>query len=153
MFSLHFFHSAMSKLQTCYMQIYTEECNTDTEDNTDPLSDAAALMGGIITKAFSDPLYLRFQYKPDCALHTMVSLSDRVPTHHRHRHHDKGRHRFKLKHMQNSSPPLSKKDIRETAYSDYSRGTGSRVGVFGGGIVNSIVLGVIVWWAYVNYIL
>ena len=54
-----FLCSELDELTACYISIFNGTCGTS----------ASGAMGGLITKAFHDPFYLRFDFIPDCQLH------------------------------------------------------------------------------------
>lgn len=53
------FFSILNNLRACYERIFTRECD----------SEAGRVIGGLMHAVFEDPLYLRYQYRPDCVLH------------------------------------------------------------------------------------
>lgn len=55
-------------LTRCYDNVLTKGCG--------PLASDAIM--GLIVEAFKDPYYLRFKYKPNCALHGITTTT--VPT-------------------------------------------------------------------------
>lgn len=72
----------LEKLRLCYETVFSKECGNFM----------GGVMSELIRRAFSDPFYLRFDYKADCALHKKPSSKKRSrPPHHQHyRHHRKG---------------------------------------------------------------
>jgi hypothetical protein len=52
-------HRTLHELRSCYESVFTKGCGTE----------GGHVMGGLMTKAFQDPRYLWYKYKPDCQLH------------------------------------------------------------------------------------
>ena len=61
-----FVYRTLVNLRACYEEVFTQSCGQS----------GGGVIGGLMTKAFQDPFYLRYKYKPDCDLHkTTISTA------------------------------------------------------------------------------
>lgn len=51
------------ELRSCYERVFVRGCGEV----------GGLVIGGLMTRAFQDPFYLRYQHKPDCDLHSPSS--------------------------------------------------------------------------------
>ncbi len=69
---------ALVDLRACYEDVFTIGCGQE----------GGGVIGGLMTKAFQDPFYLRYKYIPDCDLHG-ITLPPATESTYSKKHHDR----------------------------------------------------------------